>query len=249
MDFDLKGKRVLVTGGSRGIGRGIAIAAAIAGANVLTCHRRGGAGADELTRALAETAGEHRILVADMADPADVGDLIGECRSHFGGLDVLINNVGLFAPKPYADVDAADWQAAINGNLNPAHRLIHGSLDLLGDGSSIVNIGATVAFIGMTNGAHYTAAKAALVGMTRSLARELGPRNIRVNVLSPGRIETDAWDAMPEQVSAEQRRLFSSFTALGRLGKVEEIANVALFLASDLSSYITGQNIHVNGCV
>lgn len=251
VDFALKGKRVVVTGGSRGIGRGIAVAAARAGANVITCHRKGKDAVRGLEDALAETAGDHRVVEADVSDPHGTARLLAEAQSHFGGLDVLVNNVGEFSPQPYAELTDAGWGAAVEGNLTSAHRLIHGALalDLLPSGSSIVNLGSIVTFIGMAGGAHYTAGKAGLVGMTRSLARELGPRNIRVNVVSPGRIDTEAFDAMPPEVAARQRAMFSQMSAVKRLGTVEEIANVVLFLASDLASYITGQDIHADGCV
>jgi NAD(P)-dependent dehydrogenase (short-subunit alcohol dehydrogenase family) len=249
VDFGLKGKRFLVTGGSRGIGRGIVLAAARAGANVVTCYRRHGEFVTGLERELADTAGEHHVLAADATDPADVEGLVAECDARLGGLDVVVNNAGAFAPKPYAELTAADWTSTVDGNLTAAHLVTQQALPLLGAGSSVLNIGSTVTFIGMDGGVHYTAVKAALVGMTRSLARELGPKGIRANVVSPGRIETEAMDDLPPEVAARQRQVFASFAALGRLGTVEEVANVVLFLASDLATYITGQNIHVDGCV
>ena len=249
MDQALKGKRVLVTGGTRGIGRGTVLAMARAGADVVTCFRQPAGPVDSLRELLSGTAGDHRLVRADVTRDDDVAGLLDECRSAFGGLDVIVNNVGAFAPKPYAEIGRAEWSATVDGNLTAAHVVIQGALPLLFGGAAVINVGSTVTFIGMDGGVHYTAAKAALVGFTRSLARELGPAGIRVNVISPGRIDTEALDDLPPEVAARQRAMFASFNALGRLGTVAEVADVAVFLASDAASYITGQNIHVDGCV
>ncbi|MFG2956455.1 SDR family NAD(P)-dependent oxidoreductase [Streptomyces sp. NPDC048291] len=248
-DRQLAGRRILVTGGTRGIGRGIVLAAARAGAQVATCYRKPGEAVTTLEQELARTSGKHTVLRADVCDENDVDRLLAECRASLGGLDAVVNNAGAFVPTPYEELDSAAWADTLRGNLTAAHLVSKGAVPLLGKGSAIVNIGSTVASIGMTGGVHYTAVKSALVGMTRSLARELGPRGIRVNTVSPGRIATEALDALPEDVADEQRRVFSSFAALGRLGTVEETANAVLFLVSERASYVTGQNIHVDGCV
>ncbi|WP_374955422.1 SDR family NAD(P)-dependent oxidoreductase [Streptomyces sp. Ru72] len=245
----LEGRRLLVTGGTRGIGRGIVLAAARAGANVVTCYRTPGPAVASLEQELARTPGKHQVVRADAADAADVGRLLAECDASLGGLDAVVNNAGTFRPKPYADLDDAEWAATLQGNLTAAHLVTRRALPLLSAGSSVINIGTTVAFLGMAGGVHYTAVKAALVGMTRSLARELGPQGIRVNTVSPGRIATEALDELPEEDAERERRVFSSFTALGRLGTVDDIADTVLFLISDHAAYITGQNIHVDGCV
>ncbi|MEV7467846.1 SDR family oxidoreductase [Streptomyces kronopolitis] len=240
---------MLVTGGSRGIGRGIVLAAARAGANVVTCYRQEGEAVESLKAALKETGGDHHVLRADASDEADVGRLIATCEGLPGGLDAVVNSAGAFEPTSYDKLDPTQWAATLQANLTATHLVTQRALPLLGEGSSVINIGSTVAFIGMAGGAHYTAVKTALVGLTRSLARELGPKGIRFNTVSPGRIETEAMVALPAPAAEQQRKLFSSFTALGRLGTVDEVAQVVLFLISDLATYITGQNIHVDGCV
>ncbi|MFB9364635.1 SDR family NAD(P)-dependent oxidoreductase [Kitasatospora sp. NPDC001664] len=245
----LSGRRFLVTGGTRGIGRGIVLAAARAGADVVTCHRRRDEAVGSLERELAATPGKHRVLRADASDERDVERLLDECDAGLGGLDVVVNNAGAFRPVPYRDLDPAEWAATVQGNLTATHLVTRRALPLLGPGSSIVNLGSTVTGIGMAGGAHYTAVKAGLVGLTRSLARELGPQGIRVNTVSPGRIATEALDELPAEEAERQRRLFASFTALGRLGTVEDIARLVLFLGSEHASYITGQDIHADGCV
>ncbi len=245
----LQGKRLLVTGGTRGIGRGIVLAAARAGADVVTCYRTPGEAVATLEEELAETPGKHQVLRADAADETDVDRLVTACEASLGGLDAVVNNAGTFRPQPYADLTPAEWAATLQGNLTATHLVTRRTLPLLSAGSSVINIGSTVAFIGMAGGVHYTAVKSALVGMTRSLARELGPRGIRVNTVSPGRIATEALDELPAEEAERQRATFASFTALGRLGTVDDIARTVLFLVSDHAGYVTGQNIHVDGCV
>ncbi|BCJ48003.1 short-chain dehydrogenase [Actinoplanes ianthinogenes] len=245
----LAGRRALVTGGTKGIGRGVVLAMARAGADVLTCHRADDDSAASLRAELAGLPGKHHVVRADVSDPADARRLLAECESALGGLEVLVNNAGAFRPRPYAELSAGEWSTTLAGNLTATHQLTQGALRLLAPGSSIVNFGSTVTFVGMAGGVHYTAAKAAIVGYTRSLARELGPEGIRVNVISPGRIDTEALDALGPEEAARQRAIFSRFNALGRLGTVAEIAAVAVFLAGPVSGYVTGQNIHVDGCV
>ncbi|GAA3501776.1 hypothetical protein GCM10019016_088830 [Streptomyces prasinosporus] len=248
-DRQLAGRRILVTGGTRGIGRGIVLAAARAGAHVATCYRSPGEAVATLEHELARTPGKHLVVRADAGDPEDVDRLLAESAAGLGGLDAVVNNAGAYRPRPYLELDDAEWAATLQGNLGAAHLVTRRAAPLLGAGASIVHIGSTVAFIGMAGGVHYTAVKAALVGMTRSLAREFGPQGIRVNTVSPGRIATEALEDLPAEAAEQQRRAVSSFTALGRFGTVDELAQVVLFLTSDHASYMTGQNIHVDGCV
>ncbi|NUS12310.1 MAG: SDR family oxidoreductase [Streptomyces sp.] len=247
---DLTGKRILVTGGTRGIGRGIVLAAARAGADVLTCYRQENDHVTTLGKELAALPGTGHLVRADVGD-ADGARLLAErARELFGGLDAVVNNAGGdFAPAAYADLTDDTWAAALQSNLTGTHRVTQAVLPLLDKGSSVVNLGSAVSRIGLAGGVHYTTVKQGLVGLTRSLARELGPQGIRVNTVSPGRIETEALDALSSQAAAEKRENHSRIVALGRLGTPQEIANVVLFLISDQASYVTGQNIHVDGCV
>ncbi|MFI0411608.1 SDR family oxidoreductase [Actinomadura sp. 3N508] len=248
-DRQFASRRVLVTGGTRGIGRGIVLALARAGADVATCYRSPGESVAALESELAKTPGRHLVKQADASVENEVDELVSACEANFGGLDAVVNNAARFAPKPYTEIDAAEWATTLQAGLSAAHLVTRRALPLLKEGSSVVNIGATAAFIGWPNLVHYTASKAGLVGMTRSLARELGPQGIRVNTLSPGRTATEALDSLPAEIAEKQRETFASFTALGRLGTVEDIADAVLFLISDHAAYITGQNIHVDGCV
>ena len=247
MEFALHGKKILVTGGTRGIGRAVVLAAARAGADVTTCHRQDGEAVDSLVSALKETGGDHHVVRADLASTEEVDRLIEETGRRFGRLDAVVNNAGVISHVPFADLPVEEWHRVLDTNLTATYRVVQRALPLLDRGASIVNIGSRGAAAGIPLRAHYTAAKAAMIGLTRSLAKEFGGRGIRVNVLAPGVIETEAMDAMPPERAAALREMYSGKTALARLGTVDEVAAVALFLISDLSGYVTGETINVDG--
>jgi 3-oxoacyl-[acyl-carrier protein] reductase len=237
----LEGKKALVTGGSRGIGRKIVLAYARAGASIVTCGRHSSEALMSLSRELKDIGGEHRVLIADVGQADDVDRLVTECRVTLGGLDILLHNAGVNSRVPFAELPPEEWRRVIDTNLGAAYTVTQKALPLLSAAASVVFVGSRVATIGMPGGAHYTASKAGLIGLARSLARELGPRGVRVNVLAPGKIETDA--PMPP----ERRRHFEDSIALRRLGRPSEVAGVAVFLASDLAAYVTGETINVDG--
>ncbi len=245
--MDVSGKTALVTGGTRGIGRGIVLALARAGANVVTCGRSGGANADELARELKETGGDHSVLQADVADPAAVERLVGECRDRYGHLDVVVSNAGVITHVPFAQLTLAQWHEVIDSNLTGTFLLTQTALPLLRPGSSVIFIGSRAAQAGIPLRSHYTAAKSGLIGLSRSLARELGGQGIRVNVIAPGVIDTDVEQKLPPQVRAEMGKRYGALTSLGRVGEIDEIAGAVLFLASSASSYVTGETINVDG--
>ncbi|MFG2956456.1 SDR family NAD(P)-dependent oxidoreductase [Streptomyces sp. NPDC048291] len=247
MELPLHGKKVLVTGGTRGIGRGIVLAAAQAGADVLTCHRQDGEAVDSLVRALKDTEGDHHVIRADVGDLDQVDRLVNEAKDRFGRLDGVVNNAGVISHIPFGELPAAEWSRILDTNLTASYRVIQQALPLLGAGSSVINIGSRGAAAGIPLRAHYTAAKAALIGLTRSLAKELGPQGIRVNVVAPGVIETEAFDDMPADRAAGLRATYAQKTALARLGTVDELAGPVLFLLSDLSTYVTGETVNVDG--
>ncbi|MFC4533228.1 SDR family NAD(P)-dependent oxidoreductase [Sphaerisporangium dianthi] len=237
----LDGKRVLLTGGTRGIGRGLALALARAGARLVTCYRDDQDAAKVMAAEL-EELGDHRVVRADVTDAGDVARLVQECVTHMGGLDVLVSNAGTISHVPFEDLTAAEWQRVLDTNLTAMYRLVQQALPLLPAGASVIGVGSRSAFVGIPQRAHYTAAKAGMVGLVRSLAKELGPRGIRVNLVSPGVIDPGD-GTLPEPV----RRRYEGLTALGRLGTPEEVAGAVLFLAGDASSYVTGETIHVDG--
>lgn len=241
MDIGLNGRKVLVTGGSRGIGRGIVLAFAHAGADVVTCYRSENEAKDSLLRELKETGGDHHMVRADVTEPGDVEQLLAECRTHYGHLDAVVNNAGFVSHVPFADMPEDDWALALDTNLTATFLVSQAALPLLTPGGTIISIGARVASVGIPLHAHYGAAKAGLSGFTRSLGKELGPRGYRVNMVAPGPIETEA------PVTPEARERYSRIVPLGRLGRTDEIAAVVLFLASDHASFINGETINVDG--
>ena len=247
MELGLKGTKALVTGGTRGVGRGIVLALARAGADVITCYRQESDAVGSLERELKEIGGDHHLVRADLAEPEEIASLLGECTTRFGRLDTVVNNAGAISHIPYGDLPLDEWQRVINTNLTATHLVIQHALPLLGEGSSVISIGSKVAEVGIPMRAHYTASKAALVGLTRSLAKELGAKGIRVNVLALGVIQTEAMEALPAEQAEAMRERYSEKTALGRLGVPDEVGGAVLFLASPLSRYVTGATIHVDG--
>ncbi|KUO20117.1 SDR family NAD(P)-dependent oxidoreductase [Streptomyces dysideae] len=248
MDLGLKGKKALVTGGTRGVGRGVVLALARAGVDVVTCYQRDSEYVASLERELKETGGDHHVLRADLSQPEEIAALLAKVRElHGDRLDLLVNNAGAISHIPYAELPLEEWQRILATNVTGAHLVIQHALPLLGAGSSVVSIGSRAVDAGIPLRAHYTTTKAALVGLNRSLAKEFGPQGIRFNVVALGVIETENFHAMPE----EQRKLMSerygAKTALGRLGTPDEVAGAILWLASDLSRYVTGNTIGVDG--
>ncbi|GLY75511.1 SDR family NAD(P)-dependent oxidoreductase [Actinoallomurus iriomotensis] len=241
MDLGLTGRRVLVTGGTCGIGRATVRVLAKAGAHVITCHR-GESPADDLVTELKEIGGPHRVEVADVTDAADVAELAATCRETFGGLDVLINNAGVDGRAEIDRLTAEEWNRVMSVNLTGCYHVTQAVLPLLADGGSVINLGASAAMRGRPGSAHYTASKAAVIGLTRSLAKELGPRGIRVNCVAPG-VVAEPGDDLP----APLRTRLTAMTALGRLGEPDDVAGAVLFFSSDLSGYVSGVTLNVDG--
>jgi NAD(P)-dependent dehydrogenase (short-subunit alcohol dehydrogenase family) len=237
---DLAGTHALVTGGTRGIGRAIAVALARSGATVLACYRQDAAAAEEVALELKEYGDANEVVQADVADPADIERVVGTVRDRFGRLDLLVNNAGAISHIPFEQLSLEEFRRVVDTSLTGPFRLTQQALPLMPPGSSIVNLGSKVAMVGIPLRAHYTAAKAGIVGLTRSLAKELGPRGIRVNVVAPGVI-------MDERVTPDKVERYQRLTALGRLGEADEVAQVVCFLASPMARYITGEVIHVDG--
>lgn len=245
MDQNLANKRVLVTGGTKGIGRAVALALARAGARVVACHREPDDAATTLERELAGTGNRHLVVRADVTDGADVGRLVERCRTHLGELDALVNNVGVDSPVPFAELNAAEWHRMLDHNVTAAFLVTRTAVEVLAEGSSVINIGSSAALRGRGNGVHYTASKAALIGFTRALCKELGPRGIRVNLVAPGFTETEPGGGVPPAVLEQ----LVAMTALGRTCRPEDVAGAVLFLAGDTSRYVSGATLHVDGGV
>jgi 3-oxoacyl-[acyl-carrier protein] reductase len=247
VDLGLAGAKALVTGGTRGIGRGVVLALARAGAQVITCYRQVSTAAATLERDLAGIGGQHHVLRTDLADFGQTVELVEECGNRFGQLDLVVANAGAHGRAPYQQLDLEQWHRVFDGNLTMTYRLLRQALPLLDTGSSVIAIGDRHAELGLPAQAHYAAAKAGLVGLIRSLSVELGPRGIRANLVCPGTIATEALDALPARSREEIVRRYADRTALGRLGDPDDVAGAVLWLASDLSRYVTGATIHVDG--
>ncbi|MQY11634.1 3-oxoacyl-[acyl-carrier-protein] reductase FabG [Streptomyces sp. RB5] len=247
MDLGLKGKKALVTGGSRGVGRGIVRALAQAGADVLTCYQQESEAVVSLRNELKETDGDHHVVRADVSDPGNVTDLLAEAGERYGHLDVVVNNAGAISHIPYAELPLEEWRRVVDTNLTGVHLVIQGALPLLGAGSSVISIGSKAVEAGIPLRSHYTATKAALVGFNRSLAKEFGDRGIRFNIVALGVIETENLHKMPDEMKAQLVERYSAKTALHRLGTPDEVAGAVLWLSSDLSRYVTGATICVDG--
>ncbi|MFH8788958.1 SDR family NAD(P)-dependent oxidoreductase [Streptomyces roseoverticillatus] len=243
MDLRLDGKAALVTGATRGIGRATARALAQAGADVIGCYHKDEEAAEAVLRALRETGGKHRMVRADVTRPEDVERLMDACREA-GPVDVLVNNVGIDASAPLADLPEEDWQHVIETNLTSAYRVTRAVLPLLSADSSVVTVGSSAAARGVPGRAHYGAAKAGIVGLTRALSKELGPKGVRVNAVAPGIVDTGTPGS---GVPAELRARMARMSALGRLVTAEEVAQSVLFLAGDASRYVTGITLNVDG--
>jgi 3-oxoacyl-[acyl-carrier protein] reductase len=243
--FDLAGKVAIVTGGSRGIGRAVCVALAQAGAHVLVNYRSNEEAANETLRLVDEAGGTGELLGFDVADPDSVDAAIKDAAKRHGHLDILVNNAGISIDQLLLRVTAKDldatWATNINGAVFCAKACIRPMIR--SRWGRIINLSSVVAESGNPGQVIYSASKAALLGMTRSLAREYASRGITVNAVAPGFIETD----MTADLADEAKRGILERTPLGRIGRPEEVAAAVVFLASEEASYITGQVVRVNG--
>jgi 3-oxoacyl-[acyl-carrier protein] reductase len=242
--IDLSGKRALVTGGNRGIGRTIAERLADAGADVAVFARSEESVA-EAARALSERGVRGLPLVGDVGSDADVERAWGELMKEFGQLDVLVNNAGITRDGLLLRMKPEDWHAVLEINLTGAFRWCRlAAKQMLRQRSgTIINISSIVGVIGNPGQTNYAASKAGLIGFSKSLAVEVAARGITVNVIAPGFIETEMTHVLGDEAQAE----FLSRIPLGKLGTTGDVADLALFLASPMSDYITGQVICVDG--
>ncbi len=232
----LEGRAALVTGGSRGIGRAIAVELARAGATVVVGYR---SGAEEAEALAAEIGG--RALQADLSSPAAAQRLIEEA----GDLDILVNNAGLTRDGLLARMSDEEWREVIETNLSSVFytcRAVSRPM-MKKRAGSIVNLSSIVGLHGNFGQTNYAASKAGIIGFTKSLARELGSRGVRANVVAPGYVKTRLTDEIPEQ----GRALMLANTPLGRLGDPEDVAGAVRFLCSDEASFITGEVLLVDG--
>ena len=244
MSFSLEGRVALVTGASRGIGRAVALELGRLGA-IVVGTATSESGAADIDKALADAAIQGAGMALNVTDAAACEALVGEIEKRFGAIGVLVNNAGITRDNLAMRMKDEEWDAVIDTNLRAVFRMsklvMRGMMKARN--GRIINITSVVASSGNPGQANYAAAKAGVAGMTRALARELGSRNITVNCVAPGFIDTDMTRALPE---AARDALLGNI-ALGRLGRPEEIAGAVAFLASPAAAYVTGTTLHVNG--
>ena len=241
----LKGKCAVITGASRGIGRSIALKFAKEGANIVLNYRNSETEALELKKELDELGSNTLIVKADVSKFDEAEKLIKEAKNTFGKIDILVNNAGITKDTLIIRMKEEDFDNVIEVNLKGAFNCLRAISPIMvkQKEGKIINMSSVVGVIGNAGQVNYSASKAGLIGMTKSLAREIGSKNINVNAIAPGFIDTD----MTKVLSDDQKKNIISQVPLKRLGNVEDIANLAAFLGSDKSNYITGQVIHVDG--
>jgi 3-oxoacyl-[acyl-carrier protein] reductase len=245
MGAALAGRVVLVTGSSQGIGAEVAVKAALEGAIVAVHYHRSAEGAARTLDRVRGLGAEAESFAADVGDGRQAEDLVGRVIERFGRLDGLVNNAGRTQVGPFLEIETAEWDDVIRTDLSAAFHTSRAALPSMverGSGS-IVNIASRLGQMGIAETAAYSAAKAGLIGLTRSLAREFGPRGIRVNAVAPGVTITGM---TTDLVDNEEGRRRLRDMPLGRFGRAEEVADAVIFLLSDASSLFLGQTLNPN---
>ena len=241
----LTGKVALVTGATRGIGRAIALKFASEGADVAFTYRSQAEVAASLTSELEGMGVRAKGYQSDAADFTAAHTIVDDVKSVFGHIDILVNNAGITRDGLMMRMDEQQWDAVIDTNLKSAYNFIHACTPLMARqrSGSIINMTSVVGISGNAGQCNYAASKAGLIGLAKSIAKEMGPRGIRANCIAPGFIDTDMTSSLPE----DMRKEWEKQIPLRRCGTPEDVADVALFLASDMSSYVTGQVLNCCG--
>ena len=238
----LSGKTALITGAARGIGKAIALRFAEEGANIAFTDLA----VNEETQADIEAKGvKAKSYASDASNFAQTEEIVKQVKEDFGSIDILVNNAGITKDGLMLRMSEQQWDAVINVNLKSAFNFVHACVPIMlrQRGGSIINMASVVGVHGNAGQSNYAASKAGLIALAKSIAQEMGPKGIRANAIAPGFIDTAMTQALPEDV----RKEWCQKIPLRRGGTVDDIANVATFLASDLSSYVSGQVIQVDG--
>ena len=244
--IDLNGKSALVTGGSRGIGRACCLMLARAGASVAVNYRVESPSAELLVEEIEKMGGEAFALAADVARREDAEMMVDETVSRFGGLDILVNNAGIWKSSAIEEMSDSEWAEMLGVNLTGPFHCIRAAVPAMKEARAgrIINVSSTAGQRGEAFHAHYAATKGAVISMTKSLAAELAPHGILVNCVAPGWTVTDL---TRDDLLGPRRESILSAIPLGRAATPEEIAGAVLFLASELSTFVTGEILNVNG--
>jgi NAD(P)-dependent dehydrogenase (short-subunit alcohol dehydrogenase family) len=245
MNEILNGRVALVTGGSRGIGRATCVALAARGATIAVHYRSQEAAAGEVVKQIADMGGKAVAFSADLVYSLQTAHLIEQVVAQMGKIDILVNNAGELTDGAVADMTDEMWERTLAVNLTSAFRCTRACIPGMKarQWGRIINVTSQAAFTGSANHAHYAASKSGLLGLTFSLAKELGTAGITVNLVAPGRITTDL---LLEHMAGREEEWLKQ-TPIRRIGDPEEVAAAIAFLASDAASYITGANLHING--
>ncbi len=239
--IDLNGKKVLVTGASGGIGKAIAIELSSSGADLCLTGRN----KSELENLQKIIGGNCQIIISDLSNSQGISNLVDQAQDIMGQIDILVNNAGITKDNLFMRMSEDDWNEVININLNSIFKLtkqlIKGMVKRRY--GRIINITSVIGIAGGAGQSNYSASKAGIIAMSKSLAQEVGSRSVTVNSIAPGFIETN----MTAELSDDRKEDILRSISVGRLGKPDDIAGAVCFLASDKASYITGQTIHING--
>jgi NAD(P)-dependent dehydrogenase (short-subunit alcohol dehydrogenase family) len=249
--MQLDGKVAIVTGAGRGIGRAIACLFAAEGAAIVVAARTAAEGEETVTL-VQQAGGQARFIPTDVSQDAQVRDLVAETVQSFGRVDILVNNAGIGGPgKPLDETSEVEWDRVIDTNLKGCYLGMRYAIPhMRSAGGAIVNLSSVLAELTLPGCTAYTASKAAIIGLTKATALEVGRDGIRINCILPGSIDTPMmWDGLTEAERIEVEPLVAGAAPLGKVGQPEEIARVALFLVSDASSFMTGASVLVDGGV
>jgi len=240
----LKGKIALVTGASRGIGKAIAMDLSKNGADlIINYYSQGKEEALKTVEDIKKNGKEAIAIPADVGNFDEVSEMFKTIKEKFGKIDILVNNAGIVKDKTLKNMSKEEWGSVINTNLTGVFNVTKHSLEIMPEGSKIVNISSVVGMNGNFGQTNYSASKAGIIGLTKSLAKEVAKKKIRVNAVAPGFVETE----MTRDIPYIRKVIVKMFIPLKRLGSVQDIANVVTFLVSDKSSYVTSQVIRVDG--
>ncbi len=243
--LDLSGKTAIVTGAGQGIGLATATSLHAAGANLVINFFDD---ADGNNKAQAEKVvadfGERAMAAgADVRKPDELEAMVAAGVKKFGGLDIVVNNAGILRDRSFKKMSDTEWSDVIDTNLTGVFNVCKAAIGSLNEGGAIINVASLSAVTGFFGQANYASAKAGVITLTKVLSKELARQNIRVNAVAPGVVDTEMGKSIPE----ENRKAMLTMVPLGRFAEPSEIGDVVLFLASDMSSYVTGQTIHING--